>query len=166
AAGPGSSTCAMSGRWKGDFEDEPAAARRSPPPPQPREPRPPPAGELARRRGQFRRRRGGAALAGVLLIALIVALSASHHGGSASTGRPRVTHGSALPPGTPKSLLAEERRAVEATLAYTPFVREGGGSGRDVALTFDDGPGPYTPGVLSALEQAHARATFFPIGRM
>jgi len=154
----------VSGHWKWDFEDEPPAARKSPPPPP--QPRPPAAAELARRRAQFRRRRGGAGLAALLLIALIVALSVSDHGGSAPIRRPRVTHGSALPPGTPKSLLSEERRAVEATLAYTPFVREGGGRGRDVALTFDDGPGPYTPGVLSALEQAHVRATFFPIGRM
>ena len=55
---------------------------------------------------------------------------------------------------------------VSATLAYTPFVREGGGSVRDVALTFDDGPGPYTPQLLSVLEGAHVRATFFAIGRM
>jgi peptidoglycan/xylan/chitin deacetylase (PgdA/CDA1 family) len=37
---------------------------------------------------------------------------------------------------------------------------------RDVALTFDDGPGPYTPQLLSALEAAHVNATFFSIGRM
>jgi peptidoglycan/xylan/chitin deacetylase (PgdA/CDA1 family) len=37
---------------------------------------------------------------------------------------------------------------------------------RVVALTFDDGPNPYwTPKVLSALEERHARATFFMIGR-
>ena len=51
-------------------------------------------------------------------------------------------------------------------LAYTPFVREGGGRAHDVALTFDDGPGPYTPEVLSVLERCHVNATFFAIGRM
>ena len=35
---------------------------------------------------------------------------------------------------------------------------------RDIALTFDDGPGPYTPQVLSVLEQYHVPATFFEIG--
>jgi peptidoglycan/xylan/chitin deacetylase (PgdA/CDA1 family) len=34
-----------------------------------------------------------------------------------------------------------------------------------VALTFDDGPGPYTKGVLAELQSLHARATFFLIGR-
>jgi peptidoglycan-N-acetylglucosamine deacetylase len=50
-------------------------------------------------------------------------------------------------------------------LGYTPFVRAGGDHGRDVALTFDDGPGPYTPGVLSVLELEHAAATFFLVGQ-
>lgn len=34
-----------------------------------------------------------------------------------------------------------------------------------VALTFDDGPSPYTPAVMAALEQSHVPATFFCIGR-
>ncbi len=51
-------------------------------------------------------------------------------------------------------------------LAYTPFVKEGGDRGRDIALTFDDGPGPYTPGVLEVLERMHVHATFFEIGKM
>lgn len=34
-----------------------------------------------------------------------------------------------------------------------------------VALTFDDGPGPYTEGVLDDLSAAHARATFFLVGQ-
>ena len=33
-----------------------------------------------------------------------------------------------------------------------------------IALTFDDGPGPYTPAVLSVLEQYRVPATFFEIG--
>jgi peptidoglycan/xylan/chitin deacetylase (PgdA/CDA1 family) len=35
---------------------------------------------------------------------------------------------------------------------------------RVIALTFDDGPGPYTPAVLSVLQQYHVPATFFEIG--
>jgi peptidoglycan-N-acetylglucosamine deacetylase len=38
------------------------------------------------------------------------------------------------------------------------------GKGR-VALTFDDGPGPYTMQVLAELRSLHAHATFFVIGR-
>ncbi|MHB8642664.1 MAG: polysaccharide deacetylase family protein [Gaiellaceae bacterium] len=36
---------------------------------------------------------------------------------------------------------------------------------RDVALTFDDGPGPYTALTLRILQRAGARATFFLVGR-
>ena len=35
---------------------------------------------------------------------------------------------------------------------------------RVVALTFDDGPGPFTPQVLSVLERYQVPATFFEIG--
>ena len=34
----------------------------------------------------------------------------------------------------------------------------------EVALTFDDGPSPYTPAVLDILEREHVPATFFMIG--
>ena len=40
----------------------------------------------------------------------------------------------------------------------------GGGRGRYVALTFDDGPGRYTQRVIGLLARAHARATFFVVG--
>lgn len=35
-----------------------------------------------------------------------------------------------------------------------------------VALTFDDGPNIYTPGVLAALKAENVKATFFIVGRM
>ncbi|WP_326825135.1 polysaccharide deacetylase family protein [Streptosporangium sp. NBC_01756] len=37
---------------------------------------------------------------------------------------------------------------------------------RCVALTYDDGPGPYTGRLLDVLAEYHARATFFVIGQM
>ena len=37
----------------------------------------------------------------------------------------------------------------------------GGGHARVVALTFDDGPGPYTERLLDLLQRWHAAATFF-----
>jgi peptidoglycan/xylan/chitin deacetylase (PgdA/CDA1 family) len=47
-----------------------------------------------------------------------------------------------------------------------PTVTHGPRDGTRVALTFDDGPDPeVTPGVLDALAQQGARATFFVIGR-
>jgi peptidoglycan/xylan/chitin deacetylase (PgdA/CDA1 family) len=59
---------------------------------------------------------------------------------------------------------AAENAAINHTLAYTPFVRVAGGQHREIALTFDDGPGPYTPEVLAVLERMHAPATFFEVG--
>ena len=41
----------------------------------------------------------------------------------------------------------------------------GGDRRRLVALTFDDGPGPYTRLALKELRAAHAHATFFLVGR-
>jgi peptidoglycan/xylan/chitin deacetylase (PgdA/CDA1 family) len=37
--------------------------------------------------------------------------------------------------------------------------------GNEVALTFDDGPGPYTRLVMKKLRLHHAQATFFDVGR-
>jgi peptidoglycan-N-acetylglucosamine deacetylase len=39
-----------------------------------------------------------------------------------------------------------------------------GPRGRNFALTFDDGPSPYTLRLVRVLRRAHARATFFDIG--
>lgn len=60
--------------------------------------------------------------------------------------------------------LAAENRAVDRTLAYTPLVQVAGAQHREVALTFDDGPGPYTPQVLSVLRRENVPATFFEVG--
>ena len=59
----------------------------------------------------------------------------------------------------------EQAAAVERLLARGLPVYCGGGKGRYVALTFDDGPGPYTALALKILRLAGARATFFLVGR-
>jgi peptidoglycan/xylan/chitin deacetylase (PgdA/CDA1 family) len=59
---------------------------------------------------------------------------------------------------------AAENRAIDRTLAYTPYVRVAGGQHREVALSFDDGPGPYTPEVIAILARRHVPATFFEVG--
>ncbi|MFF8831226.1 polysaccharide deacetylase family protein [Streptomyces sp. NPDC015131] len=104
--------------------------------------------------------------AGTLLVAAVAALTVScgphatspgAAGGSTPapppasgpSGRPS---GTADPSPTPTPG-AEIQHAVE-------------GTGRVVALTFDDGPDPeWTPKVLRLLEQHHAKATFCMIGR-
>jgi peptidoglycan-N-acetylglucosamine deacetylase len=59
---------------------------------------------------------------------------------------------------------AAENAAINRTLAYTPYVRIAGSQHREIALTFDDGPGPYTPQILSILERHDVPATFFEVG--
>jgi peptidoglycan/xylan/chitin deacetylase (PgdA/CDA1 family) len=61
---------------------------------------------------------------------------------------------------------AAENAAIDRTLAYTPLVQVAGSQHREVALTFDDGPGPYTPQILSILERENAPATFFEVGAL
>lgn len=47
--------------------------------------------------------------------------------------------------------------------ASTPITRAPG-VGKTVALTFDDGPSPYTPQILAILARFHVHATFFETG--
>lgn len=60
--------------------------------------------------------------------------------------------------------LAAQNAAIDRTLAYTPLVQIAGSQHREIALTFDDGPGPYTPQVLSVLQRENVPATFFQVG--
>ena len=50
-------------------------------------------------------------------------------------------------------------------LRYTSYVQLAGHRKREVALTFDDGPSPYTHDVLRILGRMHVHATFFVVGR-
>jgi peptidoglycan-N-acetylglucosamine deacetylase len=156
----------MAPRWSWDFEDEHAPRAKPKPQPTLRPPARPPlqSVDLA----LIRRRRGIAAVVALLVLALGISLltGGSHHAhanASSPSAASARQHRHAPPPTEGQ---AEGEEAVHSTLAYTPFVRGGGGNGRDVALTFDDGPGPYTPQVLSVLERFHVHATFFVIGRM
>jgi len=151
----------MSRRWNWDFEDEHARApvRRLRPT---RAPHAAPRTQIA----AIRRRR---LIAGVLALAIVLAIAIAAF---ARTGRRSPAASAQLemahakhvtsPPSEPE----DSDRSVASVLAYTPFLRQGSPRAREVALTFDDGPGPYTPEVLSVLEHYHVRATFFVIGRM
>ncbi len=52
----------------------------------------------------------------------------------------------------------------KTTLAKTTVPYNGDGTGKLVALTFDDGPGPYTARLLDAMKERGVRATFFVLG--
>jgi peptidoglycan-N-acetylglucosamine deacetylase len=129
-------------------------ARQQPPPSRPHE-------------HVYRRRRVVAAIVTLALLALLIA-ALSSHGGSAHTTTPATAHAKAAV----KRTLAEEQaltavaegKAIDHVLSYTPAIREGGTKGNEVALTFDDGPGPYTQRLVTELNKLGVRATFFAIG--
>lgn len=80
-------------------------------------------------------------------------------GGSQPTARARPIRHARRAAHSPSALLSVER-----ILGYTSYIARGSRHRDDVALTFDDGPSPYTPEILAILRRAHVRATFFEIG--
>ncbi len=119
------------------------------------------------------RRRRAAALACIAVVALIAGAAEgagggtklSHHAASASGFFERIKTLAGRGAG---SFLAGEQvaqnAAINRTLSYTPYVRIAGSQHRELALTFDDGPGPYTPQILAILEHGNVPATFFEVG--
>ena len=106
----------------------------------------------------IRRRRAVAAL--VLGIASVLILVLLLGGGSKSP------HVAAAIVRAPKPTLDQrESAAIDKVLSYTPYISRGSPNKREVALTFDDGPGPYSPQVIDILTRENVPATFFVIGR-
>jgi peptidoglycan-N-acetylglucosamine deacetylase len=128
------------------------------------------------RRGSLKphhRRRRAMALSILAALSLVAGLSVGASGGNtihqgvpAPTGYfARIKTLSGTGPGSFSSTeRAAESGAINRTLSYTPFVRLAGKQHRELALTFDDGPGPYTPQILSILMHANVPATFFEVG--
>ncbi len=121
------------------------------------------------------RRRRAFALLSLVAIALLVLVTVLVSGGGTAPQRMTVhPHGGffavirELATAGAGSLTDREARAENAainrTLAYTPYVRIAGAQHREIALTFDDGPGPYTPEILAILQRKHVPATFFEVG--
>lgn len=120
--------------------------------------------------GRFRRRRLAASGAAIVLLLLPIAVLLAARG----SGHRAVHSSSSVPihvPGPHPSAAATqalehkaEEHAIDRVLSYTPAVSSGGDRGNEVALTFDDGPGPYTQQLVEVLNRLHVRATFFAIG--
>jgi peptidoglycan/xylan/chitin deacetylase (PgdA/CDA1 family) len=119
------------------------------------------------RRHQVRRRRAVALLGLVLLVTSIVVETGGSSGGRHASGAsvPRAGGLQAMTE-LARRRAAERDRGIDRVLAYAPFVTSGGGHRREIALTFDDGPGPYTPRVLRVLRRMNVNATFFEVGFM
>ena len=123
-----------------------------------------------------RRRRIIAVLVAAAAVALIagLAVGAASSGSHAPAHRPPLVSNGyfrtirTLASGGAGSFVVDEQRAenqaITHTLSYTPYVRAAGAQHKEVALTFDDGPGPYTPEILRVLVREHVPATFFEVG--
>jgi peptidoglycan/xylan/chitin deacetylase (PgdA/CDA1 family) len=123
---------------------------------------------------RHRRRRAGAlaVAAGVALLLGMIA-GASSGGGTAGpdAGAPTIGwygHLRTLAGAGRASLdfeqRAQESAAIDRALQRTPFVRRAGSEHPLVALTFDDGPGPFTDRIIDELQKLHVPATFFVVG--
>jgi peptidoglycan/xylan/chitin deacetylase (PgdA/CDA1 family) len=116
----------------------------------------------------------------VAALACALALALTGCGGSSSPARPTVgatgpaavAHsegaGTDVPAGhaSPASAAGTpESSAVRSLIALGNPIYCAAARGDEVALTFDDGPGPYTQLVMKKLRLHHAEATFFDVGR-
>jgi peptidoglycan/xylan/chitin deacetylase (PgdA/CDA1 family) len=86
-------------------------------------------------------------------------------GKSGNAGVPGTTTHTAGSPGAHATLAAAQWAAVRRLARQGLPLYCGGSVRRMVALTFDDGPGPYTHYAIAKLRAAHARATFFLVGK-
>ncbi|HMS71875.1 MAG TPA: sugar transferase [Baekduia sp.] len=111
----------------------------------------------------FRRRR---IVAGVVLVAVLAAVAlgvrAVVSGGSDEPTQPVVAF-EFQRFDVPQWLVKDA--AVARAQRRLDFVARGGAKRKEIALTFDDGPTPYTPQILKVLTRYSAHATFFQVGK-
>ena len=104
-------------------------------------------------------------LAVLVGVGLAVTASASPVGVGVAFSGSAVTGATSAASAAPKA--AVHAAAAGPQPAFYTYQAPGGAATlgqKVIALTFDDGPGPYTPQVLSVLERYHVAATFFEIG--
>ena len=121
------------------------------------------------RRRQVQRRRivalGIVVLGFFLLIRAIGALfgGGTHHA-PAALHRPPIISLEAEVQATLRRRALAQNVGIDRALSYTPFVTIGGAKRKQIALTFDDGPGPYTEQIVNTLKKARVEGTFFEVG--
>jgi peptidoglycan/xylan/chitin deacetylase (PgdA/CDA1 family) len=105
----------------------------------------------------------------IALLALATASGCGSGAHAVSPAPPRATTGPAAPaPRTARVASpapSADSAQVRALIALGKPIHCAGHRGNEVALTFDDGPGPYTRLVLAKLRKHGASATFFIVGR-
>ncbi len=117
-----------------------------------------------------RRRAAFGVVAGLAFLIGLISGAGDGDEAPADRGAPEV-HALSAPPDArdPQRAIAsgrrEDNKAIDNVLVTNRFISRGSRQKREVALTFDDGPSPYTPQVLKILRERDAPATFFIIGR-
>jgi peptidoglycan/xylan/chitin deacetylase (PgdA/CDA1 family) len=119
---------------------------------------------------RIHRRRRVTAVGVLVAVATLLALTLNR---SAPAGAPVVPTGVVAPPATkpPVPLTGEAARfarddkAIDDVLGFTSYVSRGSPHSKEVALTFDDGPGPTTAALVRYLVASHVPATFFLVGK-
>jgi peptidoglycan/xylan/chitin deacetylase (PgdA/CDA1 family) len=131
-----------------------------------------------RRRRRFPVPRLAVAALVVLVAAVVIAAAGGGHGAGARRAVSPAAVTRAAPQVAPAHRIAARHphpdsshsvrlaaRQVDAVLRRTPFVTAGAGRARLVALTFDDGPSPYTGPIVRTLVRLRVPATFFVVGQ-
>jgi peptidoglycan-N-acetylglucosamine deacetylase len=132
----------------------------------------------ARRAGRIRLAALLALVAAIVVLVLVATSSGTGSQRSERAAAPNPTppgsaiHATNSKPSRPRppsssdaAISAVDTRAIDNVLSYTPFVTGGLPRHEIVALTFDDGPSPYTASIVRILERMHAPATFFVVGQ-
>ena len=126
---------------------------------------------IARRRIIRRRRIAlGTVVAAIVLLTLLAVFALGGSGSSAhlrssAKRSPRAAVAGRSLRKSPPSLLAQERETNRHILSYTSYISQGSPRRPEIALTFDDGPGPYTPQILSVLERFHVKRFVQALGQ-
>jgi peptidoglycan/xylan/chitin deacetylase (PgdA/CDA1 family) len=126
----------------------------------------------ARRAGRIRLAALLAIVAAVVVLVVVETSSGTSHPLSPQAARPKrqralSVHAATRPsaPSRPDAALPADTQAIDRVLAYTPFITGGVPHHHVVALTFDDGPSPYTASIVKILVRMHVPATFFVVGQ-
>jgi peptidoglycan/xylan/chitin deacetylase (PgdA/CDA1 family) len=110
-------------------------------------------------------RRRLTALGTVVVILVLVAVMLNRSGPGGTARGPTESAASVpAPRGAEAKRLAVADEAIDAVRTYTSYISRGGTKRKEVALTFDDGPGPTTPALLHYLISNGVPATFFLVG--
>jgi peptidoglycan-N-acetylglucosamine deacetylase len=113
-----------------------------------------------------RRRRAVAVAVALVAVAVVALVLVTGSGGSSRHTPPPARATTAAPAKHARhSLVRAEYAAVQRLAGHGLPLYCAGHAKPMVALTFDDGPGPYTTLALKKLREAHAKATFFLVGK-